>query len=1018
MSGIFLRSVELSNFRVYGESYAFEFPEGPGITLIVGANGLGKTSFFDAVEWALTNRVGRFSDIPTDARRKVRNPLTRIGAPEDSHRVSLTFSEGAPLDRGGGFVPEDGAIERLLKRPDWPEIGNLHGYLSITHFLGQSATRRFTLRDPKSQWEALKGPAGVDRINVLRERISGQGARLAFTRAIRDRGQKLEDASASLNSWRILVEDRDRLARLSSSEQSFSPKQVLETVEQLAQQVLPLLPQSRWAPVSPVSEAEGALNQLAQLLTDVRIVNEQTESRAAELERLCVDYVSAGERIQQKSSLARDITERRARISGDLIRAEASLAATISTVTKSKQRAAQIQARAASLARVSLAMDQMTRSSAHVSEAERHLIASRSEEERAEARLDSCRSDIEAAAAIRSTRSRVTTQIEFATLRATLSTSLRAVRAEMQRLQSLAHEIDASALRAKRSELTAQARVIDDDIDRLTIELRSRDERSRTLAEAVSRIAHQLSHDDKDCPVCASKFALGELKALALNSSRKPSAPASELGNALAVSKVTQEDVNRQLAAIDRQLNYHTELATFLAAESAREAALVQQVVEADGAADVYYDESDVTTLRGTLAEIDRQIAEGKSQEVLESECAEAQAIIDAERQKQASLERLLADASSDFEAARSALMQYPELWSTDTGLLVSLGEEQEKVQTEALAIGEVIAVDQRLRDEAQVSRDTIAGSLRREDASLATTNAELDELTEVRRGVVRRWNSLEQTGDPNTVRVLQLRAKIVERQARSEPIASMHLNLINGLRIWNHDHLLQERERAIATMVHEKQVTSESEVTELLQADIASAQEKLDLAQRARKRMEDVGTKMQASADQFADEVLMPLNDTIQRFSRTLMTWSDSSIVYRAEHHATRSELRPAVIRTDADGIISQVDINPNFFFSEGQLSALSVSALLAASTTFSWSRWRGLLLDDPLQHNDIIHASAFMDLLRQMVRELEYQVVVSTHDTSEAEFLARKCRSSGVPFKVHELVPRGDAGLVSAVA
>ncbi|WKL26705.1 AAA family ATPase [Sinorhizobium meliloti] len=47
MSEIFLRSVELANFRVYGDSYVFEFPAEPGVTLITGANGLGKTSFFD-----------------------------------------------------------------------------------------------------------------------------------------------------------------------------------------------------------------------------------------------------------------------------------------------------------------------------------------------------------------------------------------------------------------------------------------------------------------------------------------------------------------------------------------------------------------------------------------------------------------------------------------------------------------------------------------------------------------------------------------------------------------------------------------------------------------------------------------------------------------------------------------------------------------------------------------------------------------------------------------------------------
>ena len=101
--------------------------------------------------------------------------------------------------------PPDGSVERFLKRPDWPEIGNLHGYLSITHFLGQASTRRFSLRKPKSQWKALKGPAGVDRINILRERVSGQGARQAFTRAIRERGRNLEKASGLRNVWRTLV---------------------------------------------------------------------------------------------------------------------------------------------------------------------------------------------------------------------------------------------------------------------------------------------------------------------------------------------------------------------------------------------------------------------------------------------------------------------------------------------------------------------------------------------------------------------------------------------------------------------------------------------------------------------------------------------------------------------------------------------------------------------------------------------------------------------------------------------
>ncbi len=204
--------------------------------------------------------------------------------------------------------------------------------------------------------------------------------------------------------------------------------------------------------------------------------------------------------------------------------------------------------------------------------------------------------------------------------------------------------------------------------------------------------------------------------------------------------------------------------------------------------------------------------------------------------------------------------------------------------------------------------------------------------------------------------------------------------------------------------------------MTSSLQTRIETIRSRLDQAEAARSRMDDVVAAMQQRADGYAEHVLQPLNDTIRRFSRTLMTWSDAAITYKAEHFATRAELRTSAVRTAIDGTVSPLDINPHHFFSEGQLSALSVSALLAASTSFRWSRWPGLLMDDPLQHNDVIHASAFMDLMRQLVRRLGYQIIMSTHDSAEAEFLISKCRSAGVPLTVHKLSPPSEDGLTSA--
>ncbi len=71
---------------------------------------------------------------------------------------------------------------------------------------------------------------------------------------------------------------------------------------------------------------------------------------------------------------------------------------------------------------------------------------------------------------------------------------------------------------------------------------------------------------------------------------------------------------------------------------------------------------------------------------------------------------------------------------------------------------------------------------------------------------------------------------------------------------------------------------------------------------------------------------------------------------------------------------------IDPRLVRSEGQMAALSVSMLCAASLTYPWSRWRGLVLDDPLQRTDIIHAAALSDFVCNLVASQGYQVLLST--------------------------------------
>ena len=54
---------------------------------------------------------------------------------------------------------------------------------------------------------------------------------------------------------------------------------------------------------------------------------------------------------------------------------------------------------------------------------------------------------------------------------------------------------------------------------------------------------------------------------------------------------------------------------------------------------------------------------------------------------------------------------------------------------------------------------------------------------------------------------------------------------------------------------------------------------------------------------------------------------------------------------------------------------------------------------MDDPLQHNDIIHTAAFIDVMRNMVELKGYQLIMSSHDKGESDFIARKFDAAGLP-------------------
>jgi hypothetical protein len=94
----------------------------------------------------------------------------------------------------------------------------------------------------------------------------------------------------------------------------------------------------------------------------------------------------------------------------------------------------------------------------------------------------------------------------------------------------------------------------------------------------------------------------------------------------------------------------------------------------------------------------------------------------------------------------------------------------------------------------------------------------------------------------------------------------------------------------------------------------------------------------------------------------------------------------------------------------SEAQLTDLQLTFLLSMALEHQWSPWRGLLLDDPTQHHDLVHAASVFDVLRDYIIDHGFQVVIATHDALQARYFMRKLQNDGIEARIWSLVPTPD--------
>ncbi|MFI9509368.1 AAA family ATPase [Nocardia sp. NPDC052566] len=200
-TGIFLKAITVRGFRGIGPEATLHVAPGPGLTLVVGRNGSGKSSFAEAAELALTGGNRRWDGRSAawregwrnlhdgDAARIELDLLTTGNAPELT--IVKQWRPGADLSAAHWTEQRPPTAATAFATEKWAALLELY-----RPFLSYSELGALVDGKPSDLFDALHQLLGLDELTLAQERIRSR--RLELERAVRDSRQERLDLVSAL----------------------------------------------------------------------------------------------------------------------------------------------------------------------------------------------------------------------------------------------------------------------------------------------------------------------------------------------------------------------------------------------------------------------------------------------------------------------------------------------------------------------------------------------------------------------------------------------------------------------------------------------------------------------------------------------------------------------------------------------------------------------------------------------------------------------------------------------------
>lgn len=971
-----LKSIELSNIRRFSSNVKIDI--GPGATILLAPNGTGKTAVFEAIELALTGNIFRLgSDFIPVIKDGEKEASVTLNFDDWNRKISVT-ENGVKEDIAG----ELGSIFPDVEPSYYPYL------LRLTHLLDQRGKQWFVQGNSDDAGEHLSRlPLGREASQIFQKMTPIKRALTVERTSI---SKQLDDLTVTLTRWDYLVGLRAEslssikplvpldtiliqsglgnsdLSGVTPADLSYVREQLgvitretknsLENLRGQLAKVAGFFPSiDRYKELlnqrsGRMLSIESAQDSIASLNSEIDVITTRMAKNETELKAVGIEFGEASQKKEKQEALELE----RSKYNGSLA-AFAEIKALSDTNKKLLDEARITYSRLKK-----------------IDDKHAYVIRTRSLLFNEAAKLSNARSALE------SWKDAGNNVKKSLAVIAQFSSSISLLEAE---LQSAGEDVISIEQRLSEAEVVLDSLVGADD----------------RMKAALAQLSACIDPSSDECPVCATSVG-------ALNIRSSLEAALNAVGPHYIIASKKVDEINLELAA--QQSYFESESAKFqelrakLGAERL-ELAKQQNILDSDRANELLQglEIVEATKLLDIKSEdLDRQnydlaLEESSLPPALHADALQA---LTEEIQK---LETEGDRVSSRLNDGLAYLqLVSSKLIDLEAEVLAQLHfEEPEALGERRTLLASSIVADSERRNiiflkkgDEERSIELLKDGLRGDELALEQIKAS--------------WSDQSMTGDP-TAELLEskkvtLLADIGNAEKRLKVLESNEEELSRWGTHMEIETLQQEIDQ-IRVRSTEDDYHSNAKVRLKLHQDKLS---KIDRVRTALNGFsEKLGLEIESIQDKISDVV--PLWRTLLNRIVREPRFGKTDLSYYSERNRAKAKVHIN---------LGPHEVSVASVASEAQMTDIQLSFLLSMSLTHGWSPWKALLLDDPTQHHDLVHAASVFDLLRDFISDHGYQIVIATHEASQARFFLRKLLNDGIEAKIINLQSSDDGVVV----